>query len=132
MKSAVQNPFRQSGSYWSVVEALSRLGVGKLHPAAEVVKSYAKAQPPEQFRQFKAKKSRNDNGLDWQARVVQNCIVLCRADYGSPLREVGHEIRKQHDGERGYSFGLYSIKATGNARKAQDERKGNGKSKAKG
>ncbi|MGA2440747.1 MAG: hypothetical protein ABSH08_07300 [Tepidisphaeraceae bacterium] len=105
----VQNPFRVGGSYYSVVAALEALGVGKMHSAEQFSKAFAEAMGPAKFAEFKAVKPRSKKGKPWQERILQNGIVVCRPDYGAPLREVGFEVLKERDKD-GYSFGLFPIK----------------------
>ena len=104
-----QNPYREGGSYWTVVEALRTLGAGKMHPATALIKLFPKTMG-EGFPAFKNKDARNENGKHWEERIVQNALVVNRPDYGFPLREAGWEVRKDRN-EDGYLFGLFRFSA---------------------
>lgn len=126
-----QNPYREGGSYHSVVATLAKLGTERMHPAAKVVSEYRKVVGPTAWKAFASKPSRNEEtGKAAEARVIQNCIVVNRVDYGAPLREVGYEVRKGRS-EGGYQFGLFAIKAAAKAA-SKPQAKPNGKGKANG
>lgn len=92
--SGLQNPYRVGGSYWASVDALTSLGIGQMHPFAEIVPAVRKAMG-EKWKAFADKDARNDEtGKDAEHRALQNLSVLTRKkDYGKPLREIGYEIR---------------------------------------
>ena len=55
---------------------------------------------------FKGREKRNDEtGKGWKDRMVQNCRVIARKDYGEPLRKTGYEVRT--DGAKG--CGLFKL-----------------------
>jgi hypothetical protein len=111
-----ENPYRAGGSYHAVVETLRKLGTGRMHPAAKVVAEYRKLIGAAEWKAFAAKPSRNEEtGKAADQRVIQNCIVVARLDYGAPLREIGHEVRKAR-GEDGYQFGIFAIKSAKGAK----------------
>lgn len=87
------NPYRVGGAYWASVEALTALGVGKMHPFAEIVPAVKRAMA-QNWKAFAEKEARSDEtGKDAERRILQNVSVLARKDYGKPLREVGYEVR---------------------------------------
>lgn len=90
---SVNNPFRSGGGYHASVEALRTLGIGKMHPAASIIKA-VRASMGSAYREFAAKDARNkETGKDASGRILQNVMVVSRKDYGKPLREVGFEVR---------------------------------------
>jgi hypothetical protein len=92
-QSDSQNPYRAGGSYWASVEALTALGVGEMHPFAEIVPAVKKAMG-EAWKAFAEKDARNDKtGKDADHRLLQNISVLTRKDYGKPLSDIGYEVR---------------------------------------
>ena len=102
------NPYRPGGSYHAVVESARKLGVGKMHPFAALLKVFPSAMGAESWKAFKSKPQRNDNGKEWDDKVLQNFTVVCRPDYGLPLRRCGFEVRKQKTAD-GYTFGLFKL-----------------------
>jgi hypothetical protein len=92
-QSDSQNPFRAGGSYWSSVEALKVLGIGKMHPFSKIVPAVKRVMG-EHWKTFAEKDARNEKtGKDADHRILQNVSVLSRQDYGKPLRELGYEVR---------------------------------------
>jgi hypothetical protein len=92
-QSDSQNPYRVGGSYWACIEALTALGVGKMHPFAEIVPAAKKAMG-DAWKAFADKDARNDKtGKDADHRLLQNISVLTRVSYGKPLRDIGYEVR---------------------------------------
>jgi hypothetical protein len=88
-----QNPFRSSGNYWASIEALRSLGVGRLHPFAQIVGAVKKSMGAN-WKAFAEKDSRSkETGKDAEHRILQNVSVLARKDYGKPLRGLGYEVR---------------------------------------
>lgn len=104
-----EHAFRIGGAYWAVVESLRKLGKDKFHTAEKLVAEFPKTMGVEKFKEFKSKDKRNDNGLDCKDRILQNAFVVTRWDYGMPLRALGEEVRREK-GEKGLSYGLFSIK----------------------
>lgn len=99
--------YREGSSYNAAVVALMTLGVGKMHQWTAIVPAMLKQM--EGVKAFKAKEARNDNGLDWKARLIQNVKVVARKDkYGEPLRATGYEVRyTSADGA-----GIFQLKKT--------------------
>jgi hypothetical protein len=87
------NPYRVGGSYWASVKALKALGIGKMHPFAELVPAVKRVMG-EHWKTFAEKDARNKKtGKDADHRVLQNISVLARQDYGKGLRDLGYEVR---------------------------------------
>lgn len=75
------------------MEALKALGIGKLHPFAEIVPAVRDAMG-DNWKAFVDKGARSDKtGKDAEARLLQNVSVLARKDCGKPLRALGYEVR---------------------------------------
>ncbi len=75
-------PYREGSSYQTIIVALKGLGVGKFHAWDKIIGAV------ELPSGFKSKEKRNDNGLNWKGRVMQNVRVLARADYGKACRDI--------------------------------------------
>jgi hypothetical protein len=107
-QSDALNPYRAGGSYWASVQALKTLGIGKMHPFADIVPAVKRVMG-EHWKTFAEKDARNEKtGKDADHRVLQNVSVLARQDYGKPLRERGYEVR--WDG-REKAAGLFKLSA---------------------
>lgn len=103
--NGILNPYREGGSYWAVVETLKAMGIGKMHDGDKVVAKYPSIIGAEAWKAFKAKDKRNDEtGKEAAERVIQNCTVVNRLDYGLPLRKAGAEVRKAQN-----TFGLFKL-----------------------
>ncbi len=100
------NPYRVGGGYWSSVEALRALGVGKMHAFDAIIPAVIKAMGAEAFKAFKAKDARSDNGKDAHGRIIQNVAVVARADYGKPLTDIGWVVK--YDG-REKKAGIFKV-----------------------
>ncbi len=83
------NPFREHGGYWSAVEALRSLGIGRLHDFKAIVPAYRKAMGAA-WKKFATRKGCE---MDADKRALTNVMVTARADYGKPLRDIGYEVR---------------------------------------
>jgi hypothetical protein len=91
---AGQNPYRISGGYWSSVEALRSLGIGKMHSFEKIVPAIKAAMGKEALAEFRKKDSRNEEtGKDCDARIIKNVSVVARKDYGAKLRANKMEVR---------------------------------------
>lgn len=98
------NPYRVGSSYAAVVDALNGLGRQKFHNWDTIISAFFKALG-DNAKTFKAKKPRNENGLDANGRAKQAVCVVARADYGKPLNQLGYVVKV--DGKSG--AGLFKI-----------------------
>jgi hypothetical protein len=104
------NGYREGSSYWTVVEALHSLGVGKFHSAEKLLTAYQAEADKSALKAFKAKENRNaETGLDWKARIIQNAYVTTRSDYGKRMRDIGYEVRAQRTDKGEQTFGLFRM-----------------------
>lgn len=135
-KKGPRESYRAGSSYAAIVDVLVGFGIGKYHPAADVIKAFPKAMG-EGWAAFRDREARNaETGKGTDARVIQNAIVIARPDkYGQPLRDLGYEARKGRD-EAGYRFGIFKLgdktpapTAPSRAQKPQDASKPKAKAK---
>lgn len=92
---AKQSPYRVGSCYMAIIDALRRLGIGRVHSWDKIVSTV------ELPKGFKSK-----DGLGWKDRVVQNTRVLTRKDYGFPCRKV-LKMEVRTDGSSG--AGLFKL-----------------------
>src|SRR4051794_31008328 len=90
------NPYRDSGMYGLLIEAVVSLGVNQRHPLRKVIERVKKIAGKERYAEWASREKRNEEtGLDPDARILQNMRVLQRTrDYGKKLLDVGHQVLK--------------------------------------
>jgi hypothetical protein len=77
--AATANPYRVGSCYHAVVEALRNLGMNKMHSFEKIVPEVKdEMNAAKTFGSFKNKKKRNENGLNADARIIQNISVCSR------------------------------------------------------
>jgi hypothetical protein len=100
------NPYRVGGNYFYTVETLKAMGINKIHSFDAYLTAFKKMVGKEFWTSFAALPMRNENGKDAEAKVIQNCSVVARVDYGAPLRSNSLEVR--FDG-KAKTVGLFKI-----------------------
>lgn len=93
-KGKIPNPYRPGSSYFTLLNCLASFGLNKDVGEKELIARFCKLATPEYLKAFKSKKPRNkETGLDWQGRLIQSAVVLCRQrDYGKPLVDCGIDL----------------------------------------
>jgi len=96
-----ETPYREGSCYQNIIEALTKLGLGRIHGWDKIVSAV------ELPRGFKSKEKRNDEtGKGWRDRVIQNVRVLGRNDYGKACRKV---LRMEVRCEGKQGAGLFNL-----------------------
>jgi len=104
-QNASQNPYRPNGGYWSAVEALRTLGLGKMHSDKAIIAAYRKAMGAN-WKEFAAKDGCEMNA---EKRALVNVMVTSRIkDYGKPLIKLGFQV-KWNGRDRNAIAGLYKL-----------------------
>jgi hypothetical protein len=102
-----QTPYRLGSVYQAIIEALRRLGTNQWHSFDKIIPAIAEKMGS-RAKSFKAKEKRNrQTGKSWKDRIIQNCAVLARKDYGKPCRDVlVMEVRFDGHEKKAGLFGL--------------------------
>lgn len=101
-KVTLDNCYRNGGGYWSVIQALRSLGIGKRHSFEKILPAIKKAMGAN-WKAFAAKKGK----LSADERAMVNLMVTSREDYGAPVRASGYVV--EYDG-RAKEAALMKIK----------------------
>lgn len=107
------SPYKKHSSYWGVTTALAELGENKWHSPAKVLMAMQSCMSAADSKskkgktawdRFKGRPARSAEGLDYIARILQNCNVLQRTGgddpYALKLAQVGAclDIRQDKNG----------------------------------
>ncbi len=104
------SPYKKYSSYWGVTTALAELGENKWHQPSKILlamqSSMSAAESKDRsgktsWERFKGRPARSPEGLDYIARIMQNCNVLQRTGgddpYALKLAQVGASLDIRED-----------------------------------
>ncbi len=95
---AFANPFRK-GNYGAIVTTLLAMGVNKQHEFKAFSSQLKKTW--EGYSDWSTKdKVNSKTGLNADEKLVQNCLVIQRPDYGAPLHDQGACLDMGWEGEK--------------------------------